>query len=154
MERKLCDKGNECKGDKALIRGYMTVEAAMVMPIVLGTIVFIICLQLFWFNQCLMDQQTARIAIYVAQARDTGQKEVEKLLQGMEYADAYVAWDMSPVDVSLKQNHWQISRAGKLLLDGGKIWETKVAYETVRCNPTDFLRTCRKIGSLNAKEEE
>ena len=51
------------------IKAYFTVEAALILPLIIGTIVYIICFLLFWYNRCVMEQEIAVYAVKGAQSR-------------------------------------------------------------------------------------
>ena len=53
----------EMKIHRKKIEGYFTVEAAMVLPIVIAVILMIIYMWFFQYNRCLMEQDTAILAL-------------------------------------------------------------------------------------------
>ena len=38
------------------VSAYMTVEAALIIPIVMGSILFVVYMMLFQYNRCLLEQ--------------------------------------------------------------------------------------------------
>ena len=54
---------------------YFTVEAALVLPLVTGAILFVIYTMLFQYDRCLLEQDIGALALWgsLAEASDTAQ---------------------------------------------------------------------------------
>lgn len=139
------------------IAAYFTVEAALVLPIVLGVIVYIIYFQLFWYNRCLMDQETAMLAMKAVRTISADQKEFDSSL--MEWkeqyiGDKYIGWKQNRISYSLKQNQLSMRQMGSLDAPGSG-WESEVQYVNKQLDPVFFIRVCRKIKmKMEEKNEE
>ena len=137
------------------VHAYFTVEASLVLPIVLGSMIFVICFLLFWYNRCLMEQNTAILAVSVAQVGESSQEARQKQL--LRWQTGYVtnehyAWKMSNIHLSIQHRDIQVARSGELLL-GDRIWKSEASCDTLIMNPTAFLRLYRRI-NLNLEEKE
>lgn len=132
-------------GEISVLEGYMTVEASLVLPIVLGVIVFIIYFQLFWYDRCLMDQRTAMLGIRMTRLETARQEEVESYLGDFYFPEETVAWRESDLFISLSGNAWKLKNRGELLFDVDRNWSSEIAYVNRRLNPGTFLRLCRKL---------
>lgn len=130
------------------LEGYFTVEASLVLPIVIGSIVFIIYVLLYWYNRCLMDQDTAMLAM---QAVILDQGDVEQTGREAEawrrqnLTEKYVGWQMGDIILSKQRDQIKVAREGKLLTDHSP-WEAVTAYENKILHPSNFLRLCRRGG--------
>ena len=134
---------------------YFTVEASLVLPIVLGSIIFVICFLLFWYNRCLMEQNTAILAIGASQVGETSQEARQNQLlrwQNGYITDKHYAWGMSGIHLAVKNKNIQVSRSGQLLL-GDRIWRAEASCDALITNPTAFLRLYRRI-NLHLEEKQ
>ncbi|MBQ9490666.1 MAG: hypothetical protein IKO03_02475 [Lachnospiraceae bacterium] len=137
------------------VSAYFTVEASLVLPIVLGSIIFVICFLLFWYNRCLMEQNTAILTVGVAQMGETSREARQN--QIIQWQTGYVknkhyAWELSSIHLTVRPGSLQVGRSGQLLI-GDRIWSTETACEASILNPAAFLRLCRKI-TLNLEEKK
>lgn len=132
---------------KGRVGGYFTVEASLVLPIVIGTIVFIVYVQLYLYNRCLMEQNTSMIAM---QAARKGQGSIEETVRSVEIwrkqelPEGYVGWRVQEPYFSKKQNRIAVRREGYLLTDHTP-WRAETAQEYRILNPAYFLRLCRRF---------
>lgn len=128
------------------IEGYLTVEAALLLPIVIGVIVYVIYFQLFWYNRCLMDQETAMIAVKSVQTGSVDMETIQKeILQWREnfLTDRHVGWEKERPVLTARFNELSISAKGRLKLPYA-LWNAETTYEVSRINASVFLRGCRK----------
>lgn len=128
--------------------GYFTVEAALLLPFVIGTIVYIIYFQFFWYNRCLMDQETAMLGVRAVQ--DTcgdGEKIKQNLIQWREgfLTDRYINWEADEPILICGRGRLSVRQKGSLEA-WNSVWNTETAYDNKRIQPSVFLRSCRKIG--------
>jgi len=65
---------------------YFTVEAALVLPVVIGAILFVIYMMLFQYDRCLLEQDIGGIALWgsIVEASDTA--ELEQKVRQLEAA--------------------------------------------------------------------
>ena len=136
-----------------IMRGYFTVEAAMVLPVVIGTIVFIIYLQLYLYNRCLMDQEAAMLAMQTVQMYSGDMTQMQGMLERWKEQNLtakYVGWRKEQPVVTKKYDRLTYEQKGYILTDH-TLWETDLQYENKLINATVFLRNCRKSQKADEK---
>lgn len=138
------------------MKAYMTVEAVLVMPMVLGVIVLTIYLLFFQYDRCLMEQNAGILAMrgctLQASDRDSLAKKLYCLI-GREDDAVYLAWEMEPVQVTLRGNRVSVERCGYLRFPfdglgfgiGSGKWDNSVRFQNHRIAPMSFIRYCRKL---------
>lgn len=134
-------------GRKKYVEAYFTVEASLVLPVVIGSVIFVICFLLFFYDRCLMEQDVAMISIRASQSQAQSPEELEKELvtwRQQYLAEKEYAWEMSTIVMSRKQNRIEFEREGKLLM-GERVWTAKVTGSALELHPASILRLCRRI---------
>ncbi len=132
---------------------YFTVEAAMVLPIILGVTLLVMYLGFFQYDRCLMEQDIGALALKGCSLDDDNK---EKLLQKLdEYAvklnrEKYIAWNHDEVVIKLSGNKVTVSGGGELMFpyaNGaiGEKWHSAVVYTNQRIDPVNYIRTYRKL---------
>ena len=140
---------------KIRMSGYFTVEAAMVLPMVIGTIIFIIYMQLYWYDRCLMDQETAMLAIQAVNLKLENMEEIDEELtvwKEKNLTDKFVAWRQGEVVLTKQYDKIKLSRSGSLLTDHA-LWNANAQYENRLIKPASFLRLCRKLSMTEGEKE-
>lgn len=138
------------------IQGYLTVEAALLFPLILGIMLFIIYFWFYQYDRCLMEQDTGALALRGCALGIQEKDELMKKLLEQEneiYQDKYVAWQQEDVEIKLEKDTIQVKCQGQLrFLFGGlnfwssdNIWKTKAQYENHRTSPVLFIRSWRKV---------
>ena len=141
---------------KRKVKAYFTVEASLVLPVVIGSIIFVICFLLYWYNRCLMEQDVSMYTIRAAQMPRLTAEDMPREMTAWrrEYlTDKHYAWKNSDLHISLKQSEIKITRTGKLML-GDRIWNAEVACTARRMDPTGFLRLCRRLEQKDLEEKK
>lgn len=135
---------------------YFTVEAALVLPAVIGAILFVIYTMLFQYDRCLLEQDIGAIALWgsLAEASDTAQLEqkTQERMAGL-YREKYMAWRMTRLDASLDKNRFLAEGAGQLTFpvpgwnfwNGDNVWEARASYGYSRLSPVTFIRLCHRF---------
>lgn len=137
------------------IDAYFTVEAAMVLPMVLFTIVLIIYLLFFQYNRCLMEQDMGILALRGAalQAEDNEDRmrQLQEQAAGL-YSEKYIAWDGGEIALRIEKGKIYAERSGQIKFPfrGGsfkenQVWTMKAAFENRIISPVSFIRSYRKI---------
>ena len=137
------------------VEAYLTVEAALVLPVVMGVILLVIYLLFFQYDRCLMEQEAGTLSVRgCALQIEDGEELVRQLSFQFSKSDkAYLAWDKKDARIRLQKNQVKVECSGGLkfpfqgfaLWSGDNIWESSVVYESHRIKPVDFIRNCRKI---------
>lgn len=127
---------------KRRISAYMTVEASLIMPIVLFFYLFFIELCLFMYDRCLLEQDMAVLSVKLA----GNHKEETKIL----WKDCLADWEkeaylwMKPQEPELKESGWKLTITGKA---ENKLWgKLKAQYEIRKLSPVKWLRGRQRFG--------
>ena len=141
----------ECK-----MQAYFTVEAALVLPLVLGIIFLVIYLWFYQYNRCLMELDMNSLALKgsVASAQD----KTELLYQMKSWAgeinmEKFIAWQQGQIEIKLEKDTVLVERTGAQefpigemdFWGGESFWEADAVYENHRISPVLTVRNLRKI---------
>ncbi len=140
---------------KKRLDAYLTVEAAMVFPIVLAVQLLTVYLFIFQYNRCLQNQDMGRLAILGCGMQEQGKDELAKYLEKYFAAmdrEKYVAWKQETLELELIQNKVCVKGQGSLLLtapawgiSGQKgRWRADAEYELWRQQPVLIIRQYKK----------
>ena len=144
--------------------GYMTVEATLIMPIVLYLCIFVVYSGFFLYDKCVMKQDAFRAVLKGSSIY--GQDNTEAYNAAWEQmntltAQKYIATDcqyevkvQNKVSVSIngyiEMPFWSLAN-----LTGSSGWEISETVESRCINPTLFVRMCRQLTEAgDALEEE
>lgn len=134
---------------------YFTVEAALVVPVVLSTMLLVIYLLLFQYNRCLLEQDLGAMLVWGSSIEVSDEslyeEKVRERIHKM-YRDKYVAWEITTVSATLQKNNFSVKGGGQLTFPFSKwnfwgtenVWGTKMDYSCQRISPVTFIRLCRK----------
>lgn len=141
--------------------GYMTVEATLMIPIVLYVCIFIIYSGFFVYDRCVMKQDAYRAAMKAGSVyRQDGQEVYNTAWNALEEltVDKYIA----------TQCHYEVSVQGKVCvtvqgevevpfkglekMTGVSSWKIEEKAESQCLNPVFFIRMCRQM--ITKQEEE
>lgn len=144
------------RADNEKENAYFTVEAALVLPIVIGVILFLIYSVFFQYNRCLMEQDVGALALKGCSIQADDKSLL--MLQLEEYADnvyekKYIAWGKSRMEIKLEGRNIQVIQRGKLKFSLGSLllgeteknWDTTAEFENQRIDPVGLIRIYRKI---------
>lgn len=131
---------------RANVRAYFTVEVTLVMPMIIGSILFIIGFLLFWYNRCLMEQDLNMLVVKGSQIReDDPEKYMEELRdwQQENFGEKYYGWIDEGMEYSREQNKIRLNKRGKMIL-GDRVWKAEATGTASQINAPVFLRVCRR----------
>lgn len=145
--------------------GYFTVEAAMVFPVVLGTVLFIVYMLIFQYDRCLLEQDMGALALWGSRVRAESSTELRSLIQKQTneiYKDKYAVWKMLALDVKLEHNRFSAKGKGQLTFpvpginfwNRDNVWTAEAEYQFWRILPTDFVRLCNRVKTWWETEDE
>ncbi len=146
-------------GETERENAYLTVEAALVLPMFIGMILFIIYMLLFQYDRCLMEQDLGAMALWGGSAEESDTKTLEEMARermSAFYRDKYCAWRFTDLELLLKKNHFTAKGSGQLAFpvpglnywSNSNIWSTEALYEYRRLSPVTFIRLCRGLINL------
>lgn len=147
--------GNGANGNR---NAYFSVEAAMIMPLVISAILLAVSLFVYQYDRCLLEQD---VAVQILKAADAaaGAQTVDELKEKVRiqtaglYRDKYVAWDMLKLEIEIKRGIIEAIGEGEFcfpvpgwnLWNKENIWGARAEYKAHRVSPITFIRNCRKI---------
>lgn len=140
---------------------YFTVEAAMVLPLVMSVFLFLVYMLFFQYNRCVLEQDMGAIALWgsVLYGDESSlEEQIEKRLEEL-YREKYVVWEWLSLNVSIKENAVSAEGSGRIVFplpgwnfwNGENLWETKASYSFHRLSPEAFLRMCRSLKESQSK---
>lgn len=151
-------KGNDSLKENTLSgeNAYFTVEAALVLPLVTGALIFTVFLFIFQYDRCLLEQDINMLAVCAGTATAEDSKELEEILRRKAsevFMDKYAAWTMSDLQIAVKGDRVSVRGGGYLTLPlpewnffrEENEWEARTLRETLRISPPDYIRLYRKI---------
>lgn len=129
------------------MKAYFTVEAACILPIVLGIYILLIYGMFYRYDRCLLEQDTALMIM----------KE-EETLSGRS-ADRYLAFQWQERQLSREIASVTARAAGKVVVPFGKLkewtdengWQLDVTFKKWDIDPTAWIRLYRK--AMKGKED-
>ena len=147
---------------------YFTVEAALVLPLVMSAILLSIYLFCFQYDRCLMEQDIGNLMLWCNEVKldstDTAKAQEEKIkIRTSEiYMDKYVGWELTAVDVKLEKNLISVTGRGQLafpvpgwnMWNENNLWEDKVTYESKTISPVFYIRQLRKLDELLHEDDK
>lgn len=85
--------------------GYMTIEAAMIMPVVLGVVILVMRIWFFRYDRVLQDMDTCAVVVRCLEQQDMNPDEkasyIVEQMQG-RYKEHYIAWNFGDISVSCR----------------------------------------------------
>lgn len=135
-------------GSRKRAGAYFTVEAAMVLPLATGILLFVIYFMLYQYNRCLMEQDAILLALRAESIQETDKEKLEEAFKREEDRQdkkKYIAWKHTGTKVTLKGYKMIICRSGHLRFDPERGWKAQVSCENTRISPAFFLRNCRRL---------
>lgn len=143
------------------LEGYMTVEATLIMPIVLYVCIFIIYSGFFLYDRCVMKMDAYRAVLRASSIyRQDSQAVYNTAWDMMETltADKYIAAEYQ-YEIAV-QGKVQVRICGQVEMPfrgiedmtGVSVWSIEETAESKCLNPVLFIRTCRRL--IEAPEEE
>ena len=89
------------------IGGYMTVEAAMILPVALAMVVLVMRIWFFRYDRVLQDMDTGSVAVRCMEQQDLSADErAAYVIEQMQerYKDSYIAWNFGEVSASCSRD--------------------------------------------------
>ena len=140
---------------------FFSVEAAMVMPLVISVVLLAVSLFVFQYNRCLMEQDMAAQTLKAAVVSDET-RSAEELTEKIQlqtaglYRNKYVAWDIIMLEIKMKKGIVETTGKGEFrfpmpgwnLWNRENVWSTQTVYKVHQISPIKFIRNFRKLKSI------
>ncbi len=135
--------------------GYMTVEAALIMPMALGIVILVLRIWFFRYDRVLQDMDTCGVVVRCTEQQDMDPEErasyIIEQIQG-RYKDSYIAWNFGEVSAVCRGDSISCTVTGSSgqIADIAGLWDVPdtLSAETERARtvfPEVFvIRTYRK----------
>lgn len=144
---------------------YFTVEAALVLPMVMSAMLVGIYLFCYQYDRCLLEQDMGSLLIWNSAMAAQNAGETDKIAESIRQRAAqidrakYVAWKLTAIDVRLEKNDLSLSGQGELsfpvpgwnLWNQDNLWKAQVSYESSRLSPVFYIRQYRKLHGVLQK---
>ncbi len=134
---------------------YFTVEAALVLPFVIGVVLLTIYLLFFQYNRCLMEQAALVLSMRGCTLQIVDREELVLRLSEQFHSDdkPYLAWSMEDAKISLKGNCIKVECLGNIKFPfpglafwhADNMWESGIVCESQRIRPANLIRNYKKI---------
>ena len=127
---------------------YFTVEAALIIPLVMATIVFLMYMMFYQYNRCLMEQDLG--CLLVKGSANEVQRNYEK----------YLMWENEEVTVTQERSILTVSQKGQLsfpfagwqIKGVGSVWSCEAEYQGNLITPTFWVRRYEKLVENTKKD--
>ena len=138
------------------VEGYFSVEAALVFPVVIGTILLLIYLGFYQYDRCMLEFDVAMIALRGCSCDDEQARamldEMERVAEELS-GERYITWEAESINMEIRGNCIRAAGGGKLRFPFGflvqkgmdGVWEAEANYENKRLDPVAFVRGYKKI---------
>ena len=141
---------------KMLLRkGSLTVEAALIMPVVLSVILTVIVFMLYLYNRSVMNDAAilASAQVMYSEKDDLNGEIVKQIKEKCEasLSDRLVGMDDLHMEISVGKLKSSVTISGKLRIAEAGFLPESLPFQTIRVNakserfyPVQFIRTVRK----------
>lgn len=141
-----------CKKRK---NAYMTLEASLVIPLILGGIIFLLYLGFYLYNACVIKQVSYIAALRGSQLLNAGSQEVETYVQ-QQLENLLINQILAEEDiekgvsvfagkVKVRINSDMKMPLTEWISSEIDFWNIESEAEASRINPVDIIRNVRKI---------
>lgn len=138
------------------LNGYMTLEAALLMPIVWFTLFFVLFAGFFQYDRCIAEQDGKLITIRAVEMREKEEAKVLQSVMGKEELaggkkllfshfikkELHMSDDKAKIEISGQIN---TVLSGLLEESGLSVFSYTAKYEAEQYDPTGFIRMCRRV---------
>lgn len=122
------------------MKGYFTVEAACVLPMILGIYVFLIYAMFYQYDRCLAEQEAVVAAM-------------EEKFEAASGEQGYLAWQTDAKNITIEKGRTKVLIEGSVAVPfaalrqwiTGEGWKVKAVFDTNRAEPTTWIRNIKKI---------
>ena len=141
---------------------YFTVEASLLMPLILGGIIFVIYLGIYLYDVCTLRQVSYIAVLRGSQLKDTSSEEIKNYAdkqadQLME--NQILAKENVQTEISVTKNKVKVNITAKITMPFAEfiseeigLWNMENEAEAYRLDPVDIIRNVRKINEHKISE--
>lgn len=91
--------------EKAYAEGYLTIEAAMIIPVALGIVILVLRIWFFRYDRVLQDMDTCAVVVRCTEQQDMDPDErASYIIEEMQgrYKDSYIAWNFGEISAACR----------------------------------------------------
>ena len=122
----------------------MTVEAALLLPLILQGMAFLICLSFFQYDRCAYELDAYYACFKASITKEEGRGvEVLKQTANKAFSSGYLMAETPSFHAGESGNVFSAEGSGK-----AGLWDTKFARKAERFDPPYGIRRYRRIGYL------
>lgn len=144
---------------------YFTVEAALVLPMVMSAMLVGIYLFCYQYDRCLLEQDMGNLLLWSSAMAAENTGGTDEIAEGLRQRAVqinrakYAAWKLTALDIRLERNNLSITGQGELafpvpgwnLWNQDNLWDAQVSYESSRLSPVFYIRQYRKLHGVLQK---
>ncbi len=134
---------------------YFTVEAALIIPLTLGILIFLIFIMFYQYDRCLLEQDIGMVAFWGTTVKADDNQLLMEEVQNREaniYWEKYILFYPQDMNVSIGNGKVSVEKRGDIsILFSGlatvpdlKNWEIVTSYTNRRLSPKFMLRSINK----------
>ena len=136
---------------------YFTVEAALILPLVMSAVLLEMFLLIFQYDRCVLEQDVNRMTICAAAVAGDTTEALEQQIRSRTQTvsmEKYLAWSMEKFQLEMVRGKVEVNGGGSFdlplpewnLFNGESAWRAEVKRKAIKISPTDFIRLYRKVG--------
>ncbi|MBQ8823165.1 MAG: hypothetical protein IJZ82_11015 [Lachnospiraceae bacterium] len=134
------------------MKGYMTVEASLVLPLAFGMMMFVLSLLFYSYDRCLLEQEV--MSLLVGSEYLEGEEKASLLEQEIEnwYLDKYVWMDIAVRELVASDNRVKLTVEGRYT--GPYFPDMEIQRKVTTLSPTFWIRQKNKLEKQLVEGEE
>ena len=141
---------------------YFTVEASMLIPLILGGIIFVIYLGIYLYDVCTLKQVSYIAALRGSQLKNVSGEEIkgyteQQLNKLLEHQ--ILAKEKSDTQINITNSKVKVKVTTKITMPFSEFilktigfWKIENKAEANRLNPVDIIRNVRKVNESKISE--
>ena len=138
------EKRKQTTRERNEVSAYMTVEAALLLPLILQGMALLICLSFFQYDRCAYEQDAYFACFKASITKEEGRAvEILKQTANKAFASGYLMAGAPSYHAGESGNVFSAEGSGK-----AGLWDAKFARKAERFDPPYGIRRYRRIGYL------
>ena len=135
--------------------GYFTVEAALVLPMVMGVVFFAVYILLLQYNRCLLEQDMGALVMWGSLLYGEEEEIASELESKTEsiYWGKYLVWELKGLDAEIQNNECRVVSGGQVVFplpgwnfwNNENVWSVESEWSYQRIYPVEFVRMCNRL---------
>ncbi|MDD3368622.1 MAG: hypothetical protein PHP50_06985 [Lachnospiraceae bacterium] len=140
--------------------GYFTIEATLLMPVIIMVILFLYYVSFYLYDCCLLSQDAYLVVLEggrnMYDDTETATQKAQSMIN-QQYFDKYMSWKANKNELYVDDKNITVIQSGQVRVPmfSKHFWKferqnffIKVKREGKRRDPVTFIRNCRKVMKL------